>query len=125
MSKKRLQFNMEQAPTFGQLYVHIEKIGNSDSIGGRQSQSDSINNRATGTAGEENLVKTSNETDIAGDSLERQPEKVELILPKRNLFVRFKAFPNLEQVKTTTVWQQDEHSAFDYRAQFPVLMTPD
>ncbi len=54
--------------------------------------------------GDEALVKTSNETDIVADSLERQPEKLELTLPKRNLFVRFKAFPNLEQVKTTTVW---------------------
>lgn len=23
------------------------------------------------------------------------------------------------------MWQQDEHSAFNYRAQFPVLMTPE
>lgn len=39
--------------------------------------------------------------------------------------MQFKAFPNLDRLKTSTVWQQDEHSAFNYRAQFPVLMTPD
>jgi hypothetical protein len=35
MSKKRLQFNMEQAPTFAQLYIHVEKLGDNDNIGGR------------------------------------------------------------------------------------------
>jgi hypothetical protein len=37
-------------------------------------------------------------------------------LPKRNLFVRFKAFPNLETLKTNTVWQKDDNSAFNYRS---------
>lgn len=46
-------------------------------------------------------------------------------MPKRNLFVQFKAFPNLETLKTQTVWQKDEDSEFNYRAQFPVLMCPE
>jgi len=48
-----------------------------------------------------------------------------LTLPKRNFFVQFKAFPNLEKLKTSTVWQQDEDANFRYRSQFPVLMCPD
>jgi hypothetical protein len=48
-----------------------------------------------------------------------------LNLPKRNLFVRFKAFPNLEVLKTNTVWQKDNNAKFNYRSQFPVLMCPD
>ena len=49
-----------------------------------------------------------------------------MVVPaKRNLFVQFKAFPNLETLKTTTVWQKDGESEFNYRSQFPVLMCPE
>ena len=76
----------------------------------------SLNNRVSGT--EDETAKL-----VGGltDSLERakdssKEEAKKLILPKRNLFVQFKAFPNLEQLKTGTVWQRDEESEFNYRS---------
>jgi len=54
----------------------------------------------------------------------KREEKV-VVPAKRNLFVQFKAFPNLETLKTTTVWQKDGESEFNYRSQFPVLMCPE
>lgn len=38
MAKKKLQYVMEQAPVFGQLYMHIEKLGHSDNIGQRSDE---------------------------------------------------------------------------------------
>lgn len=38
MAKKKLQFVMEQAPVFGQLYMHIEKLGHTDNIGKRSNE---------------------------------------------------------------------------------------
>ena len=32
MAKKKLQYVMEQAPVFGQLYIHIERLGHQDNI---------------------------------------------------------------------------------------------
>ena len=37
----------------------------------------------------------------------------------------FKAFPNLESLKTNVIWQKDGNSHFNYRSQTPVLMSPD
>ena len=34
-ARKKMQFIMEQAPVFGQLYIHIDKLGNNDNIGER------------------------------------------------------------------------------------------
>lgn len=48
------------------------------------------------------------------NTLERAPSSYNL--PKRNLFVRFKAFPNLETLKTNTVWQKDDNASFNYRS---------
>ena len=47
------------------------------------------------------------------------------MLPQRNLFVQFKAFPNLEKLATSPVWQQNGDAVFNYRSQFPVLMSPE
>lgn len=38
MAKKKLQFVMEQAPVFGQLYLHIERLGHLDNIGKRSNE---------------------------------------------------------------------------------------
>ena len=35
LARKRMQFHMEQAPVFGQLYLHIHKLGHADNIGER------------------------------------------------------------------------------------------
>lgn len=73
---------MEQAPVFGQIYVHVEKIGWNDNIGVRKPpqslrgidvQDDgalgsTLNNRATGTDAEKAIVRTSNEQ-VREDSL--------------------------------------------------------
>jgi hypothetical protein len=111
MSKKRLQYNMEQAATFGQLYIHVEKLGSVENTGSTE-QADSLNARASGATGTDELVKLSNEAAPTGimqdDDLARaeplqgassitQPARATRVaFPKRNLFVRFKAFPNLE-----------------------------
>jgi hypothetical protein len=34
-ARKKMTFVMEQAPVFGQIYLHIEKLGHSDNIGER------------------------------------------------------------------------------------------
>ena len=39
--------------------------------------------------------------------------------------LQFKAFPGLETLKTNTAWQQNDDAMFNYRSQFPVLMSPD
>jgi hypothetical protein len=64
----------------------------------------SLNNRVTGTE-EERLKREleQNNEDIERDE-EVKEQKKKILLPKRNLFVQFKAFPNLEQIKTNTVW---------------------
>ena len=147
-----MQFVMEQSPVFGQLYLHIEKLGHNDNLGARteaqalvaqeaaeeeaarlggniqvrESNTDglgsTLNNRATDSNEEVKIAGSGPE----GSSLERAPDsKPKITLPKRNFFVQFKAFPNLEKLKTNTVWQQDEDSVFRYRSQFPVLMCPD
>jgi hypothetical protein len=125
VARKKMQFIMETAPVFGQIYLHIERLGHSDNIGERtkdqvliaeeaaleearekmliqdsslaKDHASTLNNRA-GT--DEEAVKTS-EGDLERDK--REPPKINL--PKRNLFVQFKAFPNFEQLKTNTVWQ--------------------
>ena len=77
-----------------------------------------MNNRVSGTE-EEGKVGGG-----TTDSLERLPED-KLNVSRRNLFFQFKAFPNLEQLKTGTVWQKDGDCEFNYRSQFPVLMCPE
>ena len=47
-----------------------------------------------------------------------------MILPERNLYVMYKAFPSLEKLATDVMYQKSEPD-FGYRSQFPVLMTPD
>lgn len=141
MIRQKMQFVMEQQPVFGQLYLHVDKLGYNDNIGERNqeqqklaveamaNQADeeanqdgfgsTLNNRAPGTDEE---VKPNTST----DDLERErPSAKEIIIPKRNLFVQFKAFPNLEKLKTNTIWQKDDNARFNYRSQFPVLMCPD
>ena len=44
--------------------------------------------------------------------------------PKRNLFVTYKAFPTFEKLLSSVSWGVAEPN-FNYRSQFPVLMTPD
>lgn len=34
-TRKKMQFVMEQSPVFGQLYLHIEKLGHNDNLGAR------------------------------------------------------------------------------------------
>lgn len=45
-------------------------------------------------------------------------------MPKRNLFVSYKAFPTFEKLISSVLWA-DAQPNFNYRSQFPVLMTPD
>ena len=78
-----------------------------------------LNNRAPAT---DEDAKPNTST----DDLERAKlSSNQVNIPKRNLFVQFKAFPNLEKLKTNTIWQKDDNARFNYRAQFPVLMSPD
>jgi hypothetical protein len=35
MNRKKMQFVMEQAPVFGQIYMHIIQLGHNDNIGER------------------------------------------------------------------------------------------
>ena len=144
INRKKMQFVMEQAPVFGQIYMHVVQLGNNDNIGERsqaqiieaenaameeekQNQNknaetggftSSLNQRATGTDEE---IKPSSGTDL---EREKAASK-KITLPRRNLFVQFKAFPGLECLKTNTAWQQNENAMFNYRSQFPVLMSPD
>jgi hypothetical protein len=91
------------------------QLKNLDVEGGLTS---SINQRATGTDEE---IKPSSGTDL--DRAANTSKAIKL--PKRNLFVQFKAFPGLETLKTNTAWQQNDDAVFNYRSQFPVLMSPD
>ena len=47
-----------------------------------------------------------------------------MILPERSLFVSYKAFPTLEKLASSVMHGEPEPD-FNYRSQFPVLMTPD
>ena len=38
MARKKMQFVMEQAPVFGQLYLHVQKLGHADNLGERTSE---------------------------------------------------------------------------------------
>ena len=141
-ARKKMQFIMEEAPVFGQIYLHIEKLGHSDNIGERtkdqvliaetaakdeqrdnilvvqdEANASTLNNRVSGT--DEEAIKISTDLERASK------ESPKINLPKRNLYVQFKAFPNFEALKTNTVWQQDDEALFGYRSQFPVLMSPD
>lgn len=150
LNRKKMQFVMEQAPVFGQIYMHIVQLGHNDNIGERTKEqvleaenfavqqaeeeakeklknqapnqdtggfTSSLNQRAPGT--DEEAVQISTD-------LEREKAATKKIsLPKRNLFVQFKAFPGLETLKTNTAWQQNDDAMFNYRSQFPVLMSPD
>ena len=33
LQRKKMQFQMEQTPVFGQLYIHIDRLGHIDNIG--------------------------------------------------------------------------------------------
>lgn len=123
--RKKMQFIMEQKPIFAQLYVHIEKLGENDNIGQRTKEQVSQAVEAAIKKQREIMEMTLNERE--GEEKPNPEEfKLEQIkLPQRNLFVSFKAFPNLETVRTNTVWQKDEESEFNYRGQFPVLMAPE
>lgn len=96
------------------MYVHIDRLGHNDNIGERTAEQIMVSEN----------VKPAAFDDTINNRGEESPVR-ELNLPKRNLFVQFKAFPKLEQLKTGTVWQKDEKSEFNYRSQFPVLMSPD
>ena len=122
--------------------MHIEKLGHSDNLGERtkdqvliaenavreekkenqniyvqdEGKNSTLNNRVSGT---------DKEVKISTDLERASKESPKITLPKRNLYVQFKAFPNFEQLKTNTIWQQDEEAMFNYRSQFPVLMSPD
>jgi hypothetical protein len=41
---------------------------------------------------------------ISTDIERKKEESKKIALPKRNLFVQFKAFPGLETLKTNTAW---------------------
>lgn len=104
---------MEQQPVFAQLYLNIDKLGENDNIGLRSQEQQkianeddvnkeirdmydsSLNNRATGT--EEGAPKISGPNDtLAREGEEQKEEDKKIVFPKRNLYVQFKAFPNLE-----------------------------
>jgi len=92
MTRKKMQFVMEQQPVFAQLYLHIDRLGHNDNIGERNQEqvavsedprkkdkdemNDTLNNRATATE-EEGPKPTSS------DTLERD---LKVVFPKRNLF---------------------------------------
>jgi hypothetical protein len=96
--------------------LHIDKLGNNDNIGERTQEQrniaaeaiasktneegyDTLNNRASTT--DQEVVKPMTST----DDLERaKASTTDVHVPKRNLFVQFKAFPNLERLKTNTIW---------------------
>jgi hypothetical protein len=44
--------------------------------------------------------------------------------PKRNLFVQYKSFPGLENLRTSIVWHEKDPK-FSYRSQFPIILNPD
>ena len=46
-NRKKMQYIMDQAPVFGQLYIHIDKLGENDEIGARQTKEDILGDDAT------------------------------------------------------------------------------
>ena len=105
-ARKKMQFVMEQAPVFGQIYLHIERLGHSDNIGERtkdqvliaetaakdqqnenilivnqtsDANASTLNNRLTGT--DEEAIKISTDLERASK------EEPKIVLPKRNLYV--------------------------------------
>jgi len=119
---------MEQSPVFAQLYLNIDKLGHNDNIGERSDDQkvqaqlaaakkqeeelgSTLNNRVSGTDEDPKVIPPTTDS-LGRDTLEAN----KLSLPQRNLFVQFKAFPNLESLKSGTVWQKDGDAEFNYKA---------
>ena len=56
--------------------------------------------------------------------VEDKTSAADIILPERSLYVSYKGFPTLEKLTSAVMYGQSEPN-FNYRSQFPVLMTPD
>ena len=117
--RKRAMMLLEEQPTFAQLYLHVAEVGRGgitfDRDGAQVEGADDLQ-RADPNASE----APAEGEDKTGE--EKPP--AELNLPERSLYVSYKAFPTLEKLTSTVMYGQSEPH-FNYRSQFPVLMTPD
>lgn len=64
------------------------------------------------------------ETRVNGEPSEAGAPSEDLNLPQRNLYVCFKSFPTHEKLTSSVMWNQSE-PYFNYKSQFPLLMSPD
>ena len=116
--RKRAMMLMEEQPTFAQLYLHVSSVGR----GGIFFDRDGMQ-----VEGLDDLQRADPNTASEGEDREKeQADKVtvDLNLPDRNLYISYKAFPSLEKLVSSVMYGQSE-PYFNYRSQFPVLMTPD
>ncbi|CDW78943.1 c2 domain-containing protein 3 [Stylonychia lemnae] len=122
--EKYMKFSQQQEPIFAQLYMNIKNIRNlclnSDGSLNKALHEESFNHRL-GLASDREEIRVN---DTIGDIQLQQVQRAQIIGPKRNLFVQYKAFPALDKLKTNTVWG-DSNPVFQYRSQFPVIMNPD
>lgn len=72
--------------------------------------------------GLDDLQREDLNAESAGEGEQKPP--VDMNLPERSLYVSYKAFPTLEKLTSTVMHGQSE-PFFNYRSQFPVLMTPE
>lgn len=112
---------LEEQPTFAQLYLHIERVGKGgifmDRNGFEISNAKVISEKEQADS-QRKLVEES-EQEVKDDESTVDPQ-----WPKRNLYVSYKSFPTFEKLMSSVIWASAEPN-FNYRSQFPVLMTPD
>lgn len=112
---------MEKQPTFAQLYMRIDSITHGgisfDRDGRKVDIPAAVLNQPT------KPQKQENQQDQEPVPQEPVPEECDLDLPKRSLFVSYKSFPTHEKLMTSVQFGQTQ-PCFNYRAQFPVLMSP-
>jgi hypothetical protein len=97
------------------LYLHIASLGRGGLI---------VDRDGSAIEGIDDLQREDPAQMSGGENENNQRVKINLNLPERNLYVSYKAFPSLDKLVSTVMYGQSEPD-FNYRSQFPVLMTPD
>jgi len=115
--RRRAMMMMEEQPTFAQLYLHVAELGR----GGIH-----FNRDGERVEGIDELAREDEKEASASESQADGLQKpvFDLNLPERNLYVSYKSFPTLEKLQTSIMYGQSEPD-FNYRSQFPVMMSPD
>jgi hypothetical protein len=68
-ARKKMQFIMESAPVFGQIYLHIEKLGHSDNIGERTKDQVLLAESAAREEARDNILVQDNNSTLKNSTL--------------------------------------------------------